>query len=345
MSYNPVARLRTFAGRLSEAFGWRYVASVVVLYGINQGIGESLVYFVRQYYILDTLGLSATRMGQVLGFAGIPWQLKSLFGVLSDTVPINGRHRSPYIVLAGVLGTIATLVLAVLPAEVMSFELVAIILLLMNVNFSMPDVMIDATVAERSQQRPELAADLQALCWGSNSMISIVAQCTKGYLYVLGGARLVLGICVATAACVLVPPLNGWVDERKPGAQSGVRASCADARQLCASAWQHETKRRVTGAAAIVGLLSITIGMVNLEASDWPGLAAFCVVADGLLCLAVYLSLVKVDKMLACAAVYTFVSRAICPRSTVLFQWFHDPDGLDMLGKLKARAKFTHLSG
>ena len=36
-----------------------------------------------------------------------------------------------------------------------------------NLNVAMADVMVDATVAQRAKQRPELAADMQALCWGS----------------------------------------------------------------------------------------------------------------------------------------------------------------------------------
>ena len=162
----PLSNLYNYLGRLSSAFGWRYVASVILCYGINQGIGESLVYYARRYYVLDDAGLSSYLMTQLFAFAGLPWVVKSLFGVLSDTIPINGLHRAPYVFFAGLVGVFATSYITFAPAITSPF-FVALVLMSCNLNFAMPDVMIDATVVRRGQERPELMASLQALCWGS----------------------------------------------------------------------------------------------------------------------------------------------------------------------------------
>ncbi|KAG8462205.1 hypothetical protein KFE25_012025 [Diacronema lutheri] len=37
--------LGAFFARLSAAFGWRYVTFVVLVYGLNQGLGESFTFF------------------------------------------------------------------------------------------------------------------------------------------------------------------------------------------------------------------------------------------------------------------------------------------------------------
>ena len=115
---------------------------MVLTYGVNQGIGEGLVYYVRRYYLLDDVGLTSRRVGQLLGFAAIPWQLKSLFGLLSDTVPVNGLHRSPYMLFAGAVGVLSTALLTVIPAQAVSPTEYSILFLLVNVNFAMPDVMV-----------------------------------------------------------------------------------------------------------------------------------------------------------------------------------------------------------
>src|SRR6056297_546896 len=93
-----------YFSRLAGAFGWRYVAAVCLQYGGNQGIGNRLNGSARSYYLLDSIGLNSAQMGHLSGFAGIPWQLKSLFGLLSDTLPINGYHRSPYMMIGGTIG-------------------------------------------------------------------------------------------------------------------------------------------------------------------------------------------------------------------------------------------------
>ena len=241
----PLSALIAYLKRLSDAFGHKYVAAVVLCYGVNQGIGEGLVYYARRYYLLDDVGLPSKDVGQLLGFAGIPWQLKSLFGLLSDCVPINGLHRSPYMTFAGVLGVLSTMLLVAVPPTALAPEFYAVMLLLININFSMPDVMIDATVrvghgshtvparpaattcararasppavhtvrgtqvAERSKLRPDLAAELQALCWGAINTIGIPASIAKGYLYEAGGAKLIFTLCIGTAARLANPnPYN-----------------------------------------------------------------------------------------------------------------------------------------
>ena len=151
---------RAFLRRLSAAFGWRYVAACILAYGVNQGMGEKFVFGARQYYLLDDIGMTSAEYGRVAGFSHIPWQLKSLFGLLSDTVPLGGLHRAPYMLIAGVLGLFALGMLTALPAATVSAPLAGFLLLLTNVNFAMPDVMIDATVAERAKApapRPPLA--------------------------------------------------------------------------------------------------------------------------------------------------------------------------------------------
>ena len=158
----PLSNLIRYLRRLSDAFGARYVFSVILTYGVNQSIGERWIYYARSYYLLDEVGLSSQYYGQLLGFSSIPWQLKSLFGLLSDTVPIRGLHRAPYMLFAGVVGVAATVALTALPPGAIGVELLACVFLLINVNFAMPDVMIDATVAERSKVRPEFTAELQA---------------------------------------------------------------------------------------------------------------------------------------------------------------------------------------
>ena len=112
--------------RLADAFGWKYVFAVCLQYGGNQGLGNRLTSSARGYYLLDGLGLDSAQMGHLSGFAGIPWQLKSLFGLLSDTLPINGYHRSPYMMAAGAIGMAANAWLAMVPASAMGYASAAV---------------------------------------------------------------------------------------------------------------------------------------------------------------------------------------------------------------------------
>jgi hypothetical protein len=78
---------------------------------------------------------------------------------MSDTFPIYGRARSPYIVIASCAGVVGFLLLA---SEFTTSTLgIGSLLLLTSFAQSVPDVMVDASVTERIKVFPEYATDLQ----------------------------------------------------------------------------------------------------------------------------------------------------------------------------------------
>ncbi|KAH8068784.1 BT1-like protein [Aureococcus anophagefferens] len=52
----PWTQLRCFYGRLGGAFGWRYVATVSLTYGVNQGVGEALLFGAQKPDVLGARG-------------------------------------------------------------------------------------------------------------------------------------------------------------------------------------------------------------------------------------------------------------------------------------------------
>jgi len=63
---------------------------------------------------------------------------------MSDTLPILGYRRGPYIFIAGALGTVAWATLAMTKAPTVGLS--AILFLLANYSIASPDVIIDAAV-------------------------------------------------------------------------------------------------------------------------------------------------------------------------------------------------------
>ena len=345
----PGRTFKAYLWRLTDAFSRKYVSAVVLTYGVNQGMGERFLFSAQSFYVLDSLGLDATTAGLISGFANVPWQLKSLFGLLSDTVPINGLHRSPYMLLAGVLGVAANLLLTILNPEAVGYAFAALLLLLANVNFAVPDVMIDATVAERAKTHPARAADLQALCWGSLGALQIPAAISKGYLLEGFGVHVLFGLAVLTATCVTIPPMLGWLGEKRRPGPRGLRATLQDSRVLCGQVWGHPTKKFIVRSAAIVGAYSVTLACIQLSfGRSNPNLVAiFTLLGNALLCAALYATLRQLDVTLARAVVYTFLKGALCPRTAIIFEWNHAPAGSDNRCWSRARcdAASTFLNG
>ncbi|GBG33520.1 Folate-biopterin transporter 1, chloroplastic [Hondaea fermentalgiana] len=209
------ANVAAYYRRLSEAFGWRFVAMVSIVYGLNQGMGEAFFEFGGRYLLSDEppagFGLNASRIESIQGFANVPWQIKSVYGIASDTFPIGGYHRNPYVIAAGALGVASWSALWIFPLGV---GFAAIMLFLGNLSVASPDVMIDASVAERCRSHPNFASDLQTLCWASFGLGKIAASSSMGVLMALFGSRALFGLTTMTSVAMLIPALFNWITEQ-----------------------------------------------------------------------------------------------------------------------------------
>jgi hypothetical protein len=220
--------------RMIQAHGWRYVALIFCVYGINQGAGEGWLFFAQQYWLTDPprdvsssldvslrngtvpksfgLGLSPARYAEIDAVTNIPWQIKALYGVASDVVPVFGYHKMPYMTLASLLGLLAFIMLSMSPLALSAVGS-AFLLLLANLSIASPDVMIDGSIAEKSSATPFHAADLQSFCWMSFGMVKILSLLIAPIVFESFGARALFGLCAFTALAVVLPSLFNWLGE------------------------------------------------------------------------------------------------------------------------------------
>lgn len=88
---------------LCKELHWTFVLGVVIVYGASQGVGVGLSRVSTQYYLKDEQKLQPSEAQVYFGVILIPWIVKPLWGLLTDTLPILGHRRRPYFFLAGTL--------------------------------------------------------------------------------------------------------------------------------------------------------------------------------------------------------------------------------------------------
>jgi len=314
-----------FLRGLADAFGWSYCLAIIAQYGINQGAGTSMLALAAKFYAFSSLGITSASWGRLNGFASIPWQLKAIFGLISDTVAIRGLHRSPYLLFAGSMGIIGTLMLTVLPVSALNGLVLAVLLLLTNLNVAIGDVVVDATVAVRCKMAPSQAAQLQSLSWGSFGLFGALSVALAGYLIEYASPQLPFAIATLCSSTILLPASLGWLERRHRPAWPMVR--CV-ARKLCS----HSTGRIVLLAALVVGIYSIALGVVQivLGSTQPMAVAVTTVVGNFGLCALLYSILRWVDTTMAKAILFAFLRGAIVPSTEIIFEWAHDPVGGDL---------------
>ncbi|PIA45982.1 hypothetical protein AQUCO_01600324v1 [Aquilegia coerulea] len=177
---------------LAKEMHWSFVLGVVVVYGINQGLGGGLGRVATDYYWKDVQKVQPSEAQVYSGITYIPWIVKPLWGLLTDVLPIAGYRRRPYFILAGFVGAISMLLISVHSKLHVVFALLS--LTAGSAGVAIADVTIDACVAQNSISHPSLAADMQSLCGLSSSIGALLGYSLSGFLVHLIGSKGVFGV-------------------------------------------------------------------------------------------------------------------------------------------------------
>lgn len=171
----PFQWLRMLSSQLNPTF----VLGVFLVYGLGQGFSGSFFRVVSDYYWKDVQKVQPSLVQLYVGLYYIPWILKPIWGILTDTFPVLGYRRRPYFVLAGVIGLVSGLVVA-LDANLAA--LVALCFLIgVSASMAIADVTIDACIARNSIEVRSLAPDLQSLCGFCSSTGALIGYSTSGF--------------------------------------------------------------------------------------------------------------------------------------------------------------------
>lgn len=178
-----------------------------------------LVYFVQgilglarlaiSFFLKDDLALSPVQVSAFMGVAALPWMIKPLFGFISDGLPIFGYRRRPYLILSGLVGALAWILLATVVNNVWTAT-AAIALSSLSVAFS--DVIVDSLVVERARQESvQAAGSLQSLCWGTSALGGLITAYFSGFLLEQFSNRTVFALTATFP--LIITGVAGWIAE------------------------------------------------------------------------------------------------------------------------------------
>ena len=143
--------------------------------------------------------LSAAETATFLALVGLAWNVKPLYGLLSDLVPILGSRRRSYLVATTLLAALGWALLGLLPRY--PWGLTLAILAVTGLGLAFTDVLCDAVMVETGKPRG-LTGRFQAIQWTAIYGASLVAGVGGGYLSAhvrYGHAFLLVALCPAAS--------------------------------------------------------------------------------------------------------------------------------------------------
>lgn len=187
---------------LNRELNGSFVFGVLVVYGFGQGVGGAINTVVVDYYWKDVELAQPAAVQLYRGLSAIPWDVKPLWGLMTDILPMAGYHRRPYFLITGVLTIVGTGVLVT--GGKLWVPMAVGMLVLLAACGALSDATIDAEVARKSREKPSLAADIQSLCAISLSVGSLVGFAFSGLSVDKLGSEGALGLMLIPAVLLLV---------------------------------------------------------------------------------------------------------------------------------------------
>lgn len=218
--------------RLRQTFGTPFLLLVSAVYAV-QGFASFCALAVN-FFFKDDLDLQPAQAQTLLTIMMVPWGIKPLYGIVSDSLPLFGYHRKSYMVLCSSLGAIATLSLSI-PGAITSPLPAVLVLMLNSLSTAVIDVVIDARVVEMSRLDPKHGAnDLQSVSWVSMSVGGVLGSFLSGPATDYLGVRGVFFFAAIGPLIILAFSIN--MREQKVASATATGGSSSRRRQFVTSA-------------------------------------------------------------------------------------------------------------
>jgi len=169
-------------GRAPLRVGFRRLAVFFAAVYFVQGFAEPKAGLAAQpifFLLKDELKLSAAQTATFLALVGIAWNVKPLYGLTSDLVPLFGYRRRSYLLVTTAMATLGWLSLGLLPGY--PYGLTLLILGLTGLGLAFTDVLTDAMMVENGRPRG-LTGAFQSVQWACITVASVLVGVLGGYL-------------------------------------------------------------------------------------------------------------------------------------------------------------------
>ena len=160
-----------------------------------------------RFWLIETVQVTPAQMAAIFGVVSIPWCLKPLYGFISDSTPIFGYRRRPYMIISSFVSAICWIVLPFCPYDEFAITLVMTI---SSAGLCFADVMADSLLVESARNESEKnKGTIQSWSWILRFTGGLVASVFGALAYDRLGAIQVfllnsmIPVTIAVLACFI----------------------------------------------------------------------------------------------------------------------------------------------
>lgn len=148
----------------------------------NTGIAISLLITPVTYYLINTVGASSSQVNAFITLVYLPWSLKFIFGIITDTVSIFGWRRKSWMLIGWISYCLLNIMVTFFEKPGLVF--ITVVLFFSTSAYLQADVCNDAQSIERSKFEPiELRGSYQTAMYTIRGFGMIISSIQATLLY------------------------------------------------------------------------------------------------------------------------------------------------------------------
>jgi len=219
--------------KLTGVFGWKMLTMLFFVQHLGKGFCNSTIMSMLPF-LFKTYHVPAAQVQVLSGVIRIPWAMKPILGLLSDTFPIGGYNKAPYMFVTVVLGAGGLLYAGIAPQVVTSVAIVTMCIFMATLQQSTCDLLSEAKYAEKIQAHPEYGPHILTYVWFGLNLCGLVATAMSGPLLHVYGPKLLCVIAAIPILCIIFPVSAGYMDETRvtPEKLASLRRKYFEQREL-----------------------------------------------------------------------------------------------------------------
>lgn len=105
-----------------------------------------------RYWMMEDVKVSPAQMSAIFGVVAIPWCMKPIYGFISDSYPLFGLRRRPYMIIMSYVSCSMWIILPFVPHDEF---LITLVMTLSSAGLCFTDVMADSLLVEAARDEPE----------------------------------------------------------------------------------------------------------------------------------------------------------------------------------------------
>lgn len=201
-----------------ETFGLKFLLCISFIIHILKGflfgggsqglIGSGVMFIFR-----DDYGLSDIRIQILKTITLLPFSLKPLFGLLSDTITIDGYHKKWYMIFSLILSSISCLLITIIWTHNLNPELFTLLLIIVYISIGVTDLLTEAKYSEKIKIFHDQGPKLISFVIGGLFLGEMLSIILSGLLIHINQKRILYLISCIPLMLLILPIYSNWLED------------------------------------------------------------------------------------------------------------------------------------